>query len=69
MSVGVRRDAATFNQEQDEVRTALTELFTNVPRDVEEVVGPFLRWCRDHIEEIEAIAFGELLRESVGARA
>jgi hypothetical protein len=67
MIVGLRRDAATLNQEQDDVRAALPELLTSVPPDVEEVVGPFLPWCRNHIEENEAIAFLELGRESAGA--
>jgi hypothetical protein len=69
MALDVPRDAATTQQEQDDVRAALTAMLTNVPQDVEEVLGPFLRWCRDHIDEIEAIAFFELVKASVGPRA
>jgi hypothetical protein len=59
------REVAMTEQDQDDVRAALTEMLTNVPQDVEEVLGPFLHWCRDHIDEIEALAFLELVKESV----
>jgi hypothetical protein len=65
VTLGVRREASTTKQEQEDVRSALAEMLTNVPQDVEEVLGPFLHWCRDHIDEIEAIAFLELMKASV----
>jgi hypothetical protein len=60
MTPDVQRDAAVTDQERDAVRKALNAVLINVPRDVEEVLGPFLDWCRDHIEEIEAVAVLEL---------
>jgi hypothetical protein len=56
-------------QDQDDVRAALTAMLTNVPPDVEEVLGPFLHWCREHIDEIEAIAFLELMKVSLARPA